>query len=300
MAELTQAEQYLLAEIRRGSADGWSQLVERYEGRLRAFARSKLNDPGEADDLVQDTFVAFLKALPDYREEASLETYLFTILRRRVINAYRGRARHVCLLQDTATAQDGAPDDAIDRVASPDPTASWYARRDEDHRLQHEALYAALRDLIGRLKQSENLRDLQIIEMLFYCQLRNRDIAAIAGVSENHVALIKHRSLRQIQEHLARRPGASDAAALPSDTLLIRVWQDYRLSCLKRSTVGAWLLGTLEEPWRGYVAFHLDRLGCTFCRANLDDLREETAGPGTSTIRDRILESTVGFLRSSG
>ena len=39
--------------------------------------------------------------------------------------------------------------------------------------------------------------------MLFFCQLRNKDIAALAGVSENHVAVIKHRSLKQISAQVA-------------------------------------------------------------------------------------------------
>ena len=39
MAELTQADRYLLDQIRRGDGEGWSALVARYQGRLLAFAR---------------------------------------------------------------------------------------------------------------------------------------------------------------------------------------------------------------------------------------------------------------------
>jgi len=298
MAELSRAEEYLLEGIRQGQAEAWSQLVERYQGRLLAFARARLRDASAAEDLVQDTFIAFLRAAGDFRGESSLETYLFSILRRRIISAHRGRRLSVCLLQDVIGEGEGG-----NTPAAPDATASWYARRDEARGLNRAALAEALRRLIDGYKQSLNFRDLQIIEMLFYCRLRNKDIAEIAGVEVNHVAVIKHRGLRQIREHLGRgaepRGPGYDAGLgdsdLPED-MLAGIWQEQRLSCLKRATVGAYLLGTLDEGWAGYVEFHLERLGCRFCRANLDDLRRQAEGAERRAFHARILESTVGFL----
>ena len=42
MNEWTEAERYMLDQIRRGSGEAWSQLVERYQGRLTAFARRRV------------------------------------------------------------------------------------------------------------------------------------------------------------------------------------------------------------------------------------------------------------------
>ena len=52
----------------------------------------------------------------------------------------------------------------------------------------------------------------------------------------------------------------------------------------------------LDEAWRDYVAFHLDKLGCEFCRANLEDLKQQSGRDDTSTFRKRVMESTIGFL----
>ena len=296
MNEIDSADQYLLEQIRRGSADGWAQLVERYEGRLLAFAHGRLPRAAEAEDLVQETFISFLKALDHYQEQASLETYLFTICRNKIASWYRARRFNVCLLQDiVAESNTEGARDPLGAVPADDPTASGYARRAEAHKNQREALAVALAELINRYKKNLNFRDLRIVEMLFYCQLRNREIARHAEVSENHVALIKHRCLKQIHEQLGQaRSGESPAD--PPDSLLSEIWQDQRLSCLKRSTIGAYLLGTLDSPWREYVAFHLDRLGCRFCRANLEDLQSQTAEEVPRQLHARIMESTVGFL----
>lgn len=301
---MLEADRYLLDQIRAGSADGWTQLVERYQGRLLAFARGKLPRSAEAEDLVQDTFVSFLTGLARFREEAGLETYLFTILRRKIITWFRGRNTNVCLLQDTlSSAGQDESGSAADTLAAPDPTASWYARRDEQDEIHRAALSRALREIIDEYKRKLDFRHLRIVEMLFYCQLRNKEIARLAGVSENQVALCKHRCLNEIRALLASDPAGRHTAsqaggeAIPlSDALLSRIWQEERISCLKRSTIGAYLLETLDEDWREYVAFHLDRLGCSFCRANLADLQEQTRAQPAPAFRERILQSTVGFL----
>ena len=79
------------------------------------------------------------------------------------------------------------------------------------------------------------------------------------------------------------------------ENLLTDIWEYHRFSCPKRSTIGGFLLQTLEEPWQRYVDFHLNILGCRFCRANLEDLQSETAEHAQQLLA-RIMESTVGFL----
>ncbi|MQY82480.1 hypothetical protein GH157_02160, partial [archaeon] len=36
--------------------------------------------PADAEDAVQETFIAFVKSLQNYRGECALETYLFALL----------------------------------------------------------------------------------------------------------------------------------------------------------------------------------------------------------------------------
>ena len=102
MAESSEADRYLLKRIAAGDDAGWSQLVARYHGRLLAFARRQLKRPADAEDLVQEAFVAFLTNRTRFDPTRSIETFLFTTLRRRIIDTYRGRASKTCLLGDAA------------------------------------------------------------------------------------------------------------------------------------------------------------------------------------------------------
>jgi hypothetical protein len=136
-----------------------------------------------------------------------------------------------------------------------------------------------------------------VIESLFYGQLRNKDVAGIAGIDEKHVALIKHRALNEVRDHVARNAGAgSNSLPVYGDSMVTEVWEEQRLTCPKRSTIGRYLLGTLDPPWQELVDFHLNRLGCRFCRANLDDLQKKT-NEDSAVVRDRILHSTIGFFK---
>ena len=77
---------------------------------------------------------------------------------------------------------------------------------------------------------------------------------------------------------------------------LTDLWEYYRFSCPKRNTIGAYMLGTLEPDWHQYVEFHLNILGCRFCRANLDDLQNQSHETQQEAFQARIMESTIGFL----
>jgi RNA polymerase sigma factor (sigma-70 family) len=296
MNDRTEAETYLLAEIRGGSGDAWSQLVERYQGRLTAFARRRIPKGTEAEDLVQDTFLNFLRGLSSYREQASIETYLFVILRRRIAELHRGPLARAC----------AAPDDTVQpNHPAPDPTASWYARQNETRDAAREALAAALRSLLHGMRENLELHDMQIVELVFYAQWPNRRIAEELNEDAGHIAVLKHRWLIQLRDRVvqilekrAREPEIPWDAPDALDSLLTEIWETQRPSCPKRSTVGGFVLQTLDAPWQAYIDFHINRLGCPFCRANMEDLLQQNRHD-PAPLRQRIMQSTVGFFSAS-
>lgn len=294
----TGADKYLIDRIRSGDQQAWSQLIDRFRGRLVSFARAKLAQRADAEDVVQDTFIAFIKSLPAFRQESPVESYLFAILRRKIADTYRSaHSRHVTLIQDiyTKSGPEESPSNAFSNLASDELTASRYVGRDEDHTAQLTALGDALNELVKNYKSSLSFRELQIVELLFYSQLSNTDIAKAMDISQQHIAVIKHRCIKQIRGYV-QKCDLSSLGDTGIESMLTQVWESARPSCPKRSTIGAYLLKTLEEPWAEYVDFHLNKLGCHFCRANLQDLQEQTKEDKTAEVHTRIMESTIGFL----
>jgi len=77
------------------------------------------------------------------------------------------------------------------------------------------------------------------------------------------------------------------------------IWRRQRLSCPPREHLGSYLLGALDTGHSEYIDFHLQKIGCRYCQANLDDLRrqqQETAET-VKTRRTKYFQSTAGHLR---
>ena len=55
------------------------------------------------------------------------------------------------------------------------------------------------------------------------------------------------------------------------------IWRRHRLSCPTREQLGSYVLGILSDEESAFIKFHVETTGCRFCRANLDDLKNQQA-----------------------
>ncbi len=65
--------------ITNGATGEIEMLVHTYYAQVQRLALSLLDDPDEAEDATQEVFIAAARALPRFRGEASLKTWLYTI-----------------------------------------------------------------------------------------------------------------------------------------------------------------------------------------------------------------------------
>lgn len=294
MTVLNEADEHLLRLIADGDEDGWRQFVQRFQGRLLAFASRQVGSADSADDLVQETFVAFLRAMHSYRRDCELESFLFQILRRRIVDHFRrqGKRRELPVC-GFAAGDDASP---IDNAPSPEPPQSDREELD----FATAGLSFAISQLAGRLRELRKFRDLKIAEGVFFAGRGNQEIATLISATPNEIAVVKRRMIQRLSDHLRRYVDdqENDLSSTPLATdLLSQVWQNQRPSCPKRSTLGKYTLGILPDDWTSFVAFHVEQLGCTFCQANLDELALDDAQAPSKD--DRLFQSTIGFFRSN-
>jgi RNA polymerase sigma-70 factor (ECF subfamily) len=298
MSNPGQTDTSVLEAIRRGDAETWSRLINKYQGRLLRYAMTRVAQRADAEDVVQNTFASFIEAIDNVKIEVSLETYLFGILRNEIVNRFRLQgARRVCLIQDLYHRSNrNVSDDTIAYVGASDPSTSWCVSHDEEHRLLRQALAGAIRHFVRKFQKASKLNKLKMAELLFYCQLSSMDVARQLDIDRGRVRTFKHRSLRRIREDVAERYCEKDITVSYSEDLLTAIWEEHRLSCIKRSTLSAFLLEDLPPEWFDYVDFHLTKMGCHFCRASFKDLQAKQADKKQDHLGRRILASTVGFL----
>lgn len=90
---------------------------------LFAFASRRLRNPEHSEDVVQSTLLAGLAAAPYYRGDASLRTWLTAILKNRIVDDLRVRAR-----EPLASDLRGEPG-LLPEATQADPSAEMEARQ---------------------------------------------------------------------------------------------------------------------------------------------------------------------------
>ena len=107
----------------------------------------------------------------------------------------------------------------------------------------------------------------------------------------------------QIEKHLRDSPGDNQKLKVLNEqrddqTTLGKIWRHGCLSCPDREELGSYLLGAMSDKHRSYVEFHLKKIRCQFCRANLVDLERQRDESAEDSVvrRQRIFQSSVGHL----
>ena len=84
----------VLRRAKAGDQRAFTEVVRHYDHRLRALAYRLLGDRGAMDDALQEAYVKAFRALPGFREDAGLGTWLYSITYRACIDQQRRESRH--------------------------------------------------------------------------------------------------------------------------------------------------------------------------------------------------------------
>ena len=79
----------VIRDILSGNIDIFEILVERYSSKIQSFIGSRLFNKQEVDDIVQDTFIQFYKALSSFDSEKPVYPYLLQIARNELYMFFR-------------------------------------------------------------------------------------------------------------------------------------------------------------------------------------------------------------------
>ncbi|MHC4169674.1 MAG: RNA polymerase sigma factor [Planctomycetota bacterium] len=82
-------DELLKWKFKRGSGEALARIYEKYVNSLLSLAVGLLNDPHDAEDVVQDMFVSFAQSAGSFGLKGSLKAYLATS----VVNRARDRLR---------------------------------------------------------------------------------------------------------------------------------------------------------------------------------------------------------------
>jgi RNA polymerase sigma-70 factor (ECF subfamily) len=200
MTESENPDADLVQRIRDGDADAWGDLIARYEGRLLAFAESRLRRRQASEDIVQETFIGFLNSLPNYDGRRPLESYLFTICAYKLTDHLRREGRRPTLALSAASGSSGTWE-----IAGGVQGASSIARHGERRKIEEAALVEALRDQIAHWRKRGDWVKIKCMELLFIRGRANKEVADLLGITEQQVANYKFDFLARMQTSVKKQ-----------------------------------------------------------------------------------------------
>jgi len=153
-------------------------LYRRLAPQIRGVALKALRDPAAADDILQRTFLQVHRARHDFRVDAPLRPWVFTIAMNLVRDALRRRKRR----RETPWVLTGPLEPAVQPAST--------LEREEEAALLHEALTVLPDD------------QRRAIEMHWWEGRPFAEVARLEGVSVSAVKVRAHRGYRRMREWL--------------------------------------------------------------------------------------------------
>lgn len=201
-------EKELIARFKEGHKEAFDEMVLLYSTRLYRVAFGLLGNHHDAEEVVQDVFVRAYKALPDFRGDASLKTWLHRITVNLARNKFhwnrrRGDGVNISLSESTPSAPDDGAEQLV--VELPDMHLG------PDRQLEKEEL--ELNVIAGIRRLPEKLREAMVLR-----HFEDMSYESIAELLECKVGTVKSRlarareMLRQTLHELdeGRPPSASE------------------------------------------------------------------------------------------
>ncbi|PTL59343.1 RNA polymerase sigma factor [Paraconexibacter algicola] len=180
-------EAQLLAQVAAGDrGEPLVALYRSYAGRIHRLGLRTLGDPGQAEDLVQETFVRLWQSAPRFDAgRGSVRAFVFTLAQRAAVDQLRRASVRPRLV---AAAQDGSVPEPVDPVGG-------------EELVERVAQEFTVREAVQRLSPKHR----EVVELTFDEDLSDAQIADRLGVPVGTVRSRTYYALRALRLDLEER-----------------------------------------------------------------------------------------------
>lgn len=157
----------------------FNQIVEAYSERLYWHVRRFVCSHDDTDDLLQDIFIKIWNALPSFKGNSQIYTWLYRIATNETLNWLRK------MQKENAVSFDAVGDMLSTRI-------------DDDPSFNGNTLQRELHKAIQRLPEKQRL----VFNMRYFDDMKYEDIAEITGTSVGALKASYHHAYNKIKESL--------------------------------------------------------------------------------------------------
>ena len=162
--------------------EAFNGIVNAYTERLYWHVRRFLCSHEDTNDLLQDIFIKIWAALPTFRGDARLYTWLYRIATNEVLNHLRKQKFKALVSLDSASG-------ILER------------KIDEDVHFNGDQLQRELHKAIQRLPEKQRI----VFSLRYFDEMKYEDISAITGTSVGALKASYHHAYNKIKEELQKK-----------------------------------------------------------------------------------------------
>lgn len=170
--------------------------IDLYSDYLFNYTITRVNDREIAKDLIQDTFVAGLKSMKNFKGEANERTWLISILKRKIIDYYR-----------KINSNKGKAEVRMTYV-NDDQEGDWLEERAEDvgqlnaeETIENSELGDAIYNCMDKLSEKQAT----VFKMKTILGYETETICNELGITASNLWVILHRARTQLAECLEKK-----------------------------------------------------------------------------------------------
>jgi RNA polymerase sigma-70 factor (ECF subfamily) len=178
---LRTADETLVERCRRGELGAFEEMYNQHASRLYSLAHRMLGNAADAEDAVQDTFLAAHKRLDGFRGEAALGTWLYRLAVNQCLDRMRSRA-----------GREAQATDSMD-----EPERPWQPAVRADQPVERIDLKRAIAKLPEGSRSVFVLHDVEGLE--------HREIGQLLGIAEGTSKSQLHKARLRLREMLKAR-----------------------------------------------------------------------------------------------
>jgi RNA polymerase sigma-70 factor (ECF subfamily) len=194
--QMYNTEVELIDALKQGEKRACADLVERFSSQVYRVALRLMDDPSDAEDVLQETFISACDHAEDFEGRSSLSTWLYRIANNAGLMRLRKRRVPTVSIDEPVELDD-------DYV--PRHLADWSL--DPDRLVLTNELRQVMDTGVAQL--SEALRTVFVMRDLE--GLSTAETAELLGISESAVKVRLHRARLQLRDHLAEYLAGGDS-----------------------------------------------------------------------------------------
>lgn len=189
------------------SPENFEALVREHQGMVFRTLARLTGGGAQVEDLAQEVFLRLYRALPEFRGDAALSTYLYRIVLNVAQDEWKRRRRERSVMARAPAEEEPGEPGWIESFAGDEFTEH---ARNPEQRMEAAEVQAAVDAALGELPEME-----RVVLVLYHQEERSYEaIAELLGVPINTVRTHLHRGRKRLGHGVKRRLAGAPAESL--------------------------------------------------------------------------------------